>query len=91
MPPSPASAPHPAPEGLLPQFWALIFYGAFYALGTQLHARPDWLPRAEAGEALQLTLSGERAAQTFVTQPPSLWRRLRQALRPPDTSFLNSL
>lgn len=40
------SAPHPAPEGLLPQFWALLFYGAFYALGTQLHQRPDWLSRA---------------------------------------------
>lgn len=50
-----------------------------------------WLPRAEAGEALQLTLSGERAAQSFVTQPPSLWRRLRQALQQPNTSFLNTL
>ncbi|GAB2666933.1 acyltransferase family protein [Arenimonas aestuarii] len=40
------SAPHPAPEGLLPQFWALVFYGAFFALGTQVHARPDWLERA---------------------------------------------
>ena len=40
------SAPHPAPEGLLPQFWALVFYGAFFALGTQVHAKPDWLARA---------------------------------------------
>ncbi|MAL03785.1 MAG: hypothetical protein CL625_05870 [Arenimonas sp.] len=40
------SAPHPAPESLLPQFWALLFYGVFYALGTQLHQRPDWLARA---------------------------------------------
>src|SRR3546814_19044384 len=30
------SAPHPAPEGLLPQFWAIVFYGSFFALGTQI-------------------------------------------------------
>ncbi|MBP6627559.1 MAG: acyltransferase family protein, partial [Arenimonas sp.] len=42
------SAPHPAPEGLLPQFWALAFYGTFYALGTGLQAQPAWLPRARA-------------------------------------------
>lgn len=40
------SAPHPAPEGLLPQFWAVTFYGAFFALGTLLHGQPDWLQRA---------------------------------------------
>ncbi|MEZ4450886.1 MAG: acyltransferase family protein [Nannocystaceae bacterium] len=40
------SAPHPAPEGLLPQFWAIGFYGAFYALGALVHARRDWLERA---------------------------------------------
>jgi glucan biosynthesis protein C len=40
------SAPHPAPEGLLPQFWAMAFYGAFFALGTLVHAQPDWLARA---------------------------------------------
>ena len=42
------SAPHPAPEGLLPQFWALLFYGAFYALGTWMHAVPAWLERARS-------------------------------------------
>ncbi|MDP3522619.1 MAG: phosphoglycerate mutase [Hydrogenophaga sp.] len=50
-----------------------------------------WLPRAEAGEALRVTLCGERAAQTFVTQKPSLLRRLRQALRPANTPFLDTL
>ncbi len=40
------SAPHPAPESVVPQFWAVLFYGAFFALGTQLQARPDWLLRA---------------------------------------------
>ncbi len=40
------SAPHPAPEGLLPQFWALGFYGAFYAMGSLMHGQPAWLERA---------------------------------------------
>lgn len=37
------SAPHPAPEGLLPQLWAIGFYGPFFALGVGLHGRLDWL------------------------------------------------
>ncbi|MFY2763936.1 acyltransferase family protein [Arenimonas sp. MALMAid1274] len=37
------TAPHPAPESVLPQFWALVYYGAFFALGTGVHARADWL------------------------------------------------
>ncbi len=40
------SAPHPAPESFLPQFWAVAFYGAFFALGTLVHAQPGWLERA---------------------------------------------
>ena len=40
------SAPHPAPEGLVPQFWAIAYYGAFFALGTLVHARADWPERA---------------------------------------------
>lgn len=50
-----------------------------------------WMPRAERGEALQLSLCGERAAASFTTQPPSLMNRLRRALRAPDTSFVNTL
>ena len=42
------SAPHPAPEGLLPQFWAIAFYGAFFSLGTLLHGQPDWIERVRA-------------------------------------------
>lgn len=41
------SAPHPAPEGLLPQFWAIAFYGSFFALGALLHGQPEWLQRAQ--------------------------------------------
>lgn len=36
-------APHPAPEGLLPQFWAMLIYGPFFALGLGLHGRLHWL------------------------------------------------
>lgn len=38
-------APHPAPEGLLPQFWAIVFYGAFFALGALVQGQPGWLQR----------------------------------------------
>lgn len=38
-------APHPAPEGLLPQFWAIAFYGTFFALGAVVHGEPDWAQR----------------------------------------------
>lgn len=37
------SAPHPAPESLLPQFWAIGVFGPFFALGMVLHGRLDWL------------------------------------------------
>lgn len=39
------SAPHPAPEGLLPQFWAIVFFGAFFALGALAHGQPGWVDR----------------------------------------------
>lgn len=42
---SQVSAPHPAPESLLPQAWAFGYYGAFFALGAGLHGRLDWLDR----------------------------------------------
>ena len=38
-----ATAPHPAPESLFPQFWALALYGPFFALGTLLLDRVDTL------------------------------------------------
>lgn len=51
------SAPHPAPEGLLPQFWAIGFYGTFFALGALLHGQPDWLARARAHVAWMVPAS----------------------------------
>jgi len=41
------SAPHPAPESFLPQFWAIAFYGPFFALGYLLQGAPA------LGEALR--------------------------------------
>jgi glucan biosynthesis protein C len=37
---SSVSAPHPAPESVFPQFWALAYYGAFFAFGYLLHGEP---------------------------------------------------
>jgi glucans biosynthesis protein C len=34
------SAPHPAPESLLPQFWAIGYYGPFFSLGYLLQGAP---------------------------------------------------
>ncbi len=39
------SAPHPAPESLLPQFWAFGFYGPFFVFGYLLFGHEDWLDR----------------------------------------------
>jgi glucan biosynthesis protein C len=52
------SAPHPAPESFLPQFWAIVFYGAFFALGVFLQGRPDWLDRAGRHVAWMLPACG---------------------------------
>jgi glucan biosynthesis protein C len=49
------SAPHPAPESLLPQFWAIGFYGSFFALGALLHGQPDWLDRTRPFAPWMLT------------------------------------
>lgn len=35
------SAPHPAPESVLPQFWALGYYGPFFAWGYLRHGEPS--------------------------------------------------
>lgn len=37
------AAPHPAPESLFPQFWALLVYGPFFALGVALYGRIEQL------------------------------------------------
>lgn len=40
---SQVSAPHPAPEGLLPQPWALVAYGAYFGAGFLLASRIETL------------------------------------------------
>jgi glucan biosynthesis protein C len=44
------AAPSPAPDGLFPQLWAVVYYGAFFSFGYALHARPSLLalPRSSA-------------------------------------------
>lgn len=42
------SAPHPAPESLLPQFWALTFFGSFYLLGYGMASWPVIRERIES-------------------------------------------
>lgn len=39
------TAPHPAPEGLFPQFWAFGFYGPFFAFGYLLFGHEALLDR----------------------------------------------
>lgn len=38
-------APAPAPDGLLPQLWALVYYGAFFGFGYGLCSQPCILSR----------------------------------------------
>jgi len=38
-------APHPAPESVFPQFWALAYYGAFFAVGYLMHGERAMLGR----------------------------------------------
>jgi len=39
------STPHPAPESLLPQFWALGLFGAFFGFGNLLYSHPELITR----------------------------------------------
>jgi glucan biosynthesis protein C len=39
------SAPNPAPESFLPQFWAFGYFGPFFALGYLLHGHEAMLER----------------------------------------------
>lgn len=44
-------APHPAPESLLPAFWALAYYGSFFIFGYLMHDRPAIALRHRANVA----------------------------------------
>lgn len=43
------TAPTPAPDGLLPQLWALVYYGGFFLFGYALHQHPATIPHARPG------------------------------------------
>lgn len=57
-------------------------WAAYAAAWTELDATygRDLLARQAAGETVQLTLCGERAAQTWVSTPPSLGLRIKRGL-----------
>ncbi len=41
------SAPHPAPESFLPQFWALLIFGGFFVAGYMLYSAPAQIDRLQ--------------------------------------------
>lgn len=59
-------APAPAPDGLLPQLWALLYYGAFFCFGHTLHAQPSILSRVR-------TLSAILAVASLAAYAAFLW------------------
>jgi glucans biosynthesis protein C len=42
------SAPTPAPESFLPQWWALLYFGGYFFLGFQLHQRHAFISELKA-------------------------------------------
>ncbi|WP_374657818.1 acyltransferase family protein [Inhella sp.] len=58
------SAPHPAPEGLLPQFWALVVYGGYFAFG--LLAGPKLVQLAQTRWLAGLSAAGALACAVFM-------------------------
>ena len=65
--------------------WA-AWAAAWHALDAG--AVRDALRRVESGEALALTLCGERHAQRFESRPMALWSRITQRLRSPQPRFV---
>lgn len=68
---------------LLAEDWS-AWSEAWQALDAGPVARA--LAQAQRGDALTLTLCGERSAQTFEARPQSLWRRLQQHWQTAETA-----
>ena len=51
----------------MPQFWAIVFYGAFFVLGALVHGQPDWIDRAHASAKWMLPAIA-------LAYPAFLWR-----------------
>jgi glucans biosynthesis protein C len=64
------SAPHPAPESLLPQFWALTVFGGFFAFGYL--AGPKLAELAQAHRLVLHTAAGGLACAAFLALLGSL-------------------
>lgn len=65
--------PWPAPESLLPQLWAVAFFGAYFALGYHLYRQPALLDRLR------------RPAPLFLVAALALYAAAPWLLGPPQT------
>ncbi|QDV07499.1 Glucans biosynthesis protein C [Planctomycetes bacterium Poly30] len=91
------TVPWPAPESFLPALWALVYFGAHFALGYQLFHRPQWLDRLRPG--LPAMLFGAVAAYAglaWLQDAPSdgsvaLWRHLIHAVLESYSAFWMTL
>lgn len=72
LPLASVSAPTPAPESVLPQLWALTYYGAFFLFGYVLHSHPSILTRLRP-------LSGALGLASLAAYALFLWLLRRQA------------
>jgi len=79
---SPVSAPHTLAQAVFREDWA-GYAQAWAALDAGDIAR--LLARQRAGQAVRLTLCGERAAQTFETRRAGLWQRISGVFSPVRT------
>ena len=86
------SAPHPAPESVLPQFWALMFFGAFFVLGYQARRHGALLERCRA-HAWGLAVAGLLMYAMFYlalrAQPPSLKAPTASWLQAASSAFVS--
>ncbi|KID55120.1 hypothetical protein JF50_25290 [Pseudoalteromonas luteoviolacea] len=75
--------PFPAPDKLLPQLWALIFYGTFYLFGIILYHKPTLLKRAY-GSIIPLSLTAILsfiAYSVYLPEAPTLQQVIAAAKR----------
>lgn len=77
-------APFPAPESFFPQFWALAYFGAFFAFGYGLQQAPEQIARFRP--ALPWLLVGSALLYTGF-----LWLMPRSATPAPAIAWLLAL
>ena len=82
-----AGTPWPAPDGLLPSLWALVFFGVYFALGYRMFQSTDlldrlrpWSPWLLGGAVLAYaTLFGSSGGFTATARPSLLRHALLEA------------